>query len=619
MAVVYRAVDTRLHRQVAIKVMHGHLAEDPEFRRRFEQEARNTAGLSHPNLVNVYDQGEEGGYVYLVMEYLPGITLRDLLKQQQRLTMDQAVEIGTAILSGLAAAHSIGMIHRDLKPENVLLADDGRIKLGDFGLARAASANTMTGQALLGTIAYLSPELVTRGVADTRSDIYAFGIMLFEMLTGSQPFQGDQPMQIAYQHAHDDVPVPSSLTPESTPALDEVVRWATAKDPEERPADAAELLRSLQGIILPGGVSPETRILNTGDLALTGATTVLPRASGPVRIDSASLHEESADDSLDERSDSDSPLGRAARSERRRAKRGGLFFVLALALTVAAAATGLYFGHGPGSLISVPDVVGVETETAQAMIAEAGLTSTLDECSHLTIAVGHVAETDPTADARVEREGTVRLCISTGPAILDVPSLEGLPLDDAVAAIEGAGFTFGSVTDQYFTAEVERDVVIGAFDAEGAALGDSLPEQSTIDLVTSAGQIPSVDGMAEGDAIALLADVDLIVDAELRGEQHSDDVPAGSVITLNLQTDPVRPGDPVSLTVSLGPELFDVPATEGLSVREAMTTLENAGFNPSTSMLEILWDIATVTRTEPEAGSKVPRGTDITVRATVSL
>ena len=206
MATVYLATDLRLERRVAIKVMHGHLADDESFKQRFIQEARSAARLAHPNVVNVFDQGQDADSAYLVMEYLPGITLRDLLQEYGSLTPEQTLDISEAVLSGLAAAHKAGIVHRDLKPENVLLADDGRIKIGDFGLARAATANTATGAALLGTVAYLSPELVTRGIADTRSDIYAVGIMMYEMLTGEQPFRGEQPMQIAYQHANDAVP-----------------------------------------------------------------------------------------------------------------------------------------------------------------------------------------------------------------------------------------------------------------------------------------------------------------------------------------------------------------------------------------------------------------------------
>src|SRR6187402_859564 len=248
MATVYLATDLRLERRVAIKVMHGHLADDAKFRERFIQEARSAARLAHPNVVNVFDQGQDTEMAYLVMEYLPGITLRDLLQERHILTTDQSFDILEAVLAGLAAAHKAGIVHRDLKPENVLLADDGRIKIGDFGLARAASANTATGAALLGTIAYLSPELVTRGVADTRSDIYAVGIMIYEMLTGEQPYVGEAPMQIAYQHANDSVPAPSRKNPKVPHELDELVLWATARTPEERPADARELLDRLREV-----------------------------------------------------------------------------------------------------------------------------------------------------------------------------------------------------------------------------------------------------------------------------------------------------------------------------------------------------------------------------------
>src|SRR6195952_1605360 len=245
MATVYVANDLRLDRRVAIKIMHGHRADDEAFRERFVQEARSAARLAHPNVVSVFDQGQDDEMAYMVMEYLPGMTLRDLLKDYGRLTTEQTLDIMEAVLGGLAAAHKAGIVHRDVKPENVLLADDGRIKIGDFGLARAASANTATGAALLGTIAYLSPELVTRGVADTRSDIYAVGIMMFEMLTGEQPFKGEQPMQIAYQHANDTVPMPSTKNSKVPAELDELVLWATARDPEHRPRDARAMLDQL--------------------------------------------------------------------------------------------------------------------------------------------------------------------------------------------------------------------------------------------------------------------------------------------------------------------------------------------------------------------------------------
>jgi eukaryotic-like serine/threonine-protein kinase len=350
MATVYLATDLRLERRVAVKIMHGHLADDANFRERFIQEARSAARLAHPNVVNVFDQGQDAGLAYLVMEYLQGITLRDLLKEYGRLTPDQTMDILEAVLAGLVAAHKAGIIHRDLKPENVLLADDGRIKIGDFGLARAATSNTASGQALLGTIAYLSPELVTRGIADTRSDVYAVGIMMYEMLVGEQPFKGEQPVQIAYQHANDSVPAPGIKNPQVPAALDDLVLWATSRDPEQRPRDARamldqlfeteRLIRDEQGHRATGDAtklleaqparSATTRSTPTAEtraVATPPAPTRSRRRSGPVALESAA---------------------RLARASAKARKRGAWMFVIVLLAAAIAGGVGLYFGVGPG-------------------------------------------------------------------------------------------------------------------------------------------------------------------------------------------------------------------------------------------------------------------------------
>jgi len=242
MATVYLALDRRLDREVALKVMHGHLADDPQFTARFIREARAAARLSHQGVVAVFDQGEDRGLLYLAMEHLAGQTLREVLTERGVLTPSEALHVAEHVLEALAAAHAAGIVHRDVKPENVLLTDDGRIKVADFGLARAATAVTSTSGLLMGTAAYLAPELVARGVADARGDVYAVGVMLFELLTGVLPFTGDVPVQVAYRHVHEDVPPPSSLVPGLPPALDVLVTAATARDPERRPADAAALL-----------------------------------------------------------------------------------------------------------------------------------------------------------------------------------------------------------------------------------------------------------------------------------------------------------------------------------------------------------------------------------------
>ena len=245
MATVYEAHDNRLDRTIALKVMHPSLADDEEFVSRFIREAHSAARLSHPNVVAVYDQGADQGNVFLAMELVRGRTLRDLINEYGHLGPRLALEVIEPVLAALGAAHQAGLIHRDVKPENVLLSDDGRVKVADFGLARAiteASSHTTTSGVLMGTVAYLSPEQVTRGVADERSDVYAAGILLYEMLTGRKPYDGETAIQVAYRHVHDDVPPPSALVPGLPAELDHLVARATNRDPDKRPADARRFL-----------------------------------------------------------------------------------------------------------------------------------------------------------------------------------------------------------------------------------------------------------------------------------------------------------------------------------------------------------------------------------------
>lgn len=634
---VYLAQDLRLERRVAVKVMHEHLAEDENFTRRFDREARSAARLSHTNLVNVFDQGQDLGRVYLVMEYLPSITLRELLKKQQRLTLDQSLEIGDAILAGLAAAHSAGIVHRDLKPENVLLVDDGRIKIGDFGLARAVSANTTTGQALLGTIAYLSPELVTRGVADERSDLYAFGIMLYEMITGEQPFTGEQPMQIAYQHAHSDVPPPSEAGDVSTPALDSFVVWLTQRDAELRPANAGEALvhmrelrqdpysmtEALATAVLPGAAGlAATSVLPSGShldddatTHLTPSTTILDRA------EQSALKGKSATGAAARSAAAAQPASdveRVRSQGARRSRRGKITAIVVTALLAATAGVALWFGQGPGSAVTVPEITGETMEAAQATLEELDLVVAASECSSLDVEVGLAAGVSPEPGTRLDRGSEVTLCRSTGPELLAVPTLVGLSLDDAIARIEESRFAFGKVTDTRFS-DAATDEVLAALDENDAELGDMFPERSTINLVVSAGSVPDVGGMSVEQATKTLAERQLSVDDASSSEVISDDVPKGQVVGVVWLTDPVRPGDAVGLQISSGPELFEIPDISGLGLQEAMDTLAGAGFSPTTLVPEALRGLAKATGTNPAAGEQVEAGTEIRVTSQLSL
>src|SRR5512142_1372912 len=286
MATVYTALDTRLDRTVALKVMHPGLADDEEFVARFIREAKSAARLSHPNVVSVFDQGRDDGQAFLVMEYVPGRTLRDLLHDRGRLSPAQALEVLDPVLAALAAAHEAGLVHRDVKPENVLLADDGGIKVADFGLARAAAATgaTTTRSVLIGTVAYLAPEQVERGVADPRADVYAAGTMLYELLTGSPPFDGETPMAVAFQHVHAEVPPPSQRVPGIPADVDALVATATRRDPDERFPDAGAFLHAVRRVrrTLPAGApGHETVILARQPRDTLVVPRPAPQPSGP--------------------------------------------------------------------------------------------------------------------------------------------------------------------------------------------------------------------------------------------------------------------------------------------------------------------------------------------------
>jgi serine/threonine protein kinase/beta-lactam-binding protein with PASTA domain len=613
MATVYVATDLRLERRVAIKVMHGHLADDAVFTERFIQEARSAARLAHPNVVNVFDQGQDADSAYLVMEYLQGMTLRDLLQEYKTLTPEQTMDIMEAVLSGLAAAHKAGIVHRDLKPENVLLADDGRIKIGDFGLARAVSANTATGQALLGTIAYLSPELVTRGVADTRSDIYAVGIMMYEMLAGAQPFVGDQPMQIAYQHANDTVPTPSSANPSVPVELDELVLWATARDPEQRPRDAGAMLDQLfeaQTLMEVHGARPTA----------PQRTMVLPPALGP-EIDSTAETQviggtgpavpEERDDEP-ELAPSSQALATKTRSRRRR---GFWLFALVLLLTGAAGGTGWYFSSGPGAAIAVPDVANLDAASAQSQLEQSGFLVTVENATDPAVGAGAAIGTDPPAGSPLQSGEGVSLIVSSGPRAVPVGEYKDRTEDEVREQF--VDFEVLDDTISQFSDVAEGNVIV-ALDGAGAELGQTYPERRPVQLVVSVGPIPDVVGQPVGVASANLDAAGLM--AVPGDEVFSDTITAGSVTAVTPETDPVRVGDSVTLTVSKGPDLVEVPELIGLTRDEAKAAVAAAGFVVRYSAF---WDalpnqLTEVVSASPDPGSMQRRGSTINLAITAS-
>lgn len=619
MATVYLATDLRLERRVAIKVMHGHLADDESFKQRFIQEARSAARLAHPNVVNVFDQGQDADSAYLVMEYLPGITLRDLLQEYGSLTPEQTLDISEAVLSGLAAAHKAGIVHRDLKPENVLLADDGRIKIGDFGLARAANNNTATGAALLGTVAYLSPELVTRGIADTRSDIYAVGIMMYEMLTGEQPFRGEQPMQIAYQHANDAVPTPSSVNSRIPAELDELVLWATARDPEHRPRDARTMLDQLH--------DTEALIKTALPATATGAqrTVVMPSAS-PAPDPAAEAETQVLASRLKRPNPAaevpDSTAALAVASQKRRG-RGIWLLIMVIVLAAVAGTTGWYFGVGPGSKVTIPESIeGATPVEAAAILRDLGFqvaaqNGTIDSP---TVAADLVAQTDPAIGEAIAKGATVQLLISTGPKPIPFGDaiVRGMPVAEAEAAIEAAPWTLAATTTQ-FDPEVPKDAVIDVLGADGATsiLGvETYGERQELTLVVSAGAVPAVSDLTLDEAIGQLGAVGITASAG--SAEYHDTIAEGNVIGIELNEGQVlHPGDVVTLQTSRGPAPVDVPNIVGMTWSAAKAKLDELGIGYDYNHgADLAPELVTVKSTDPGAGTTIHRGDTITVKFT---
>ena len=628
MATVYEATDQRLERPVAIKIMHPHLAEDGDFTKRFIQEARQAARLAHPNIVNVFDQGQDGPITFIVMEYLPGITLRELLQDFGALTPAQTVDIVRAVLQGLDAAHTAGIVHRDLKPENVLLADDGRIKIADFGLARASTHNTATSQALLGTIAYLSPELISRGEADLRSDIYALGIMMFEMLTGAQPYQGDQAVTIAYQHQNDIVPPPSSKNPAIPALFDELVDWCTRRSADERPPHARAVLEHL--VEIEKLLGAETLATATMDLNQTIAMTqrmspmdiqdteVLDPKSAvfeglePAPTQSVTVTEAPSQEPVRERKP---PRGRGL------AVLGTL--VLLLVLGGGGAAAWWWF-TGPGALVTVPDVAGGSVLEATATLVEAELSvaDTVLEEFDLVLPEGTVKGTNPSAGAEVEKQTEIRLIVSLGPNPVAVPAISGQSLADVELALQEVNLILGSTSEE-FNDFVDEGSVLRLVDEnnETLAAGSQVLAGSTLNAVLSAGPLPDVTGLPVDEARETLDAVG--VNGVVGGDgAFSDTVPEGYVVEVSLPAGAtIRPGDTLTLIVSRGPELVMIPDLVGETIADAKEVLEGLGFEVEvrSEFPESDWDrsFARVTSLSPSSGQEVAKGTLVIIRSFV--
>ena len=629
MADVYLAVDERLDRQVAVKVIYPHLAENPTFRERFIQEAKTAAKLSHPNLVNVSDQGTDGATTFLVMEYVPGITLRDALAHNGKLIPTRALALFSEVLEGLAAAHRSGILHRDLKPENVLLADDGRIKLGDFGLAREVDSNTNTGS-LIGTIAYLSPELITRGYADARSDVYAAGILLFELITGEQPFKGTEAAHIAHMHTAKGVPAPSTIDPSIPPVVDELVLWATAMAPENRPANAGELLEVVRRVRkdlkagyaatarldisqLPSLNTQATRVISPDATAVIGgnnfdfdsaATTVL--GDGFDALDGVTQLPDNATTVIQPLSN-DSPMTALEELAWKRRRRGKFIAVVIAASVLLSSAAGWWFGAGPGGLSALPNLTGTSVASAQENLRPYAAKIIVKQEYSKTVSAGLITHTDPTSGSLFWRGSTITLFESKGPELKAVPSIEGLSVSQATAKLQAAGFLAGTISKYFSTGAAGTVFSFLGSDGSPVALGSKIP------MLISLGPVPDVAGQNQADAINALQNAGVKVSAIT--QEYSDAQTIGVVIRADLAQSPLPMGGKVVLVVSKGPTTVKMPAVKGETIAATKLALENLGLNVqvNTDQLQSNWGLVKVKSVSVAAGTVVKRGTLVTI------
>jgi serine/threonine protein kinase/beta-lactam-binding protein with PASTA domain len=613
MASIYEGFDTRLDRKVAVKIMHPHLAQDEQFVERFIREAKAAAALSHPNIVAVQDQGwNQSGTpaVFLVMELVEGHTLREYLNEQGRLTYRDGIRFLMPVLSALAAAHRQGIVHRDVKPENILVSKEGRIKIADFGLAKGPLlGTTMTAESsvILGSVSYLSPEQVQRGIADSRSDVYAVGITAFEIFTGKKPFEGDEPIQIAYMHVNERVPRISSILDDVPTELDDLIYSATAGDPDERPRDATEfhsLLSQINARLNP----KENQLSLELDIPIKPMRVEKKEKSFRRRSRevTAPLPEVPAEKITPVVRETTAQVAKRKKvSKRVRRNR-----YIAMGLAVALGITGWYTLIGPGSRVVVPSTVGATEAELAAALSPLGLTSMITERRYSEdIEANRVIESIPAGGGKLDPGGTVKIVLSKGPERYQVPMLKGLTPEAAINLIKKFPLRVAPLIE-VFDATVPKGFVISSSPISGT----KLKRNAIISLTVSKGieqvALASYIGKSGEQALNELTAAGFSVtstyafnETRLAGEVISQTPTGGGT---------ANKGGVVALIISKGTQYSYIPNVYSIDEAKAVKTLQDLGLRVVVKKIGKK-SVKKVTNIVPKVGTKVKRGATVTI------
>jgi serine/threonine-protein kinase len=605
MASIYSALDTRLDRKVAVKIMHPHLAQDEAFVNRFIREAKAAAALTHPNAVSVQDQGwNTNGVpaVFIVMEMVEGSTLREYLDESGKFGVAQTLQYLTAILGALAAAHKLGIIHRDIKPENILISNDGRIKIADFGLAHGAligSTLTAESSVVLGSVSYLSPEQVQRGISDARSDVYSTGILAYELLVGEKPFSGDSPIQIAYMHVNNRVPRVSQSRSDIPKELDDLIYAATSANPDERPRDAAVFLSGIQDIARK--IDPKRNQLS---LELDIPMQKISEKSAKVK--KKKLKPEAVREITQEKPKREMTAG----TKRRISKRVRRNRIIAASLAVALGIGSWYVLIGPGSRIVVPSVVGASIEEANAALAPLGLTSeVIERRFDEEIPSGKILESDPSGGDKVDAGGRVNLVVSKGQERYLIPVLTGLTVEAALKALTSQPLKSAGITE-VFNTTIPKGLVIST----NPSTGQKVKRDTPVSILVSKGieqiALTTYLGQSSDQAQNELTDLGFNVESTFA---FSETVAAGAVISQTPAGQVSAPkGSTITLVVSKGSKFVFIPNVFSIETSKASGALKDLGLKVKVRSIGKK-SVKYVTNVSPKVGTKVLRGSVVTI------